>query len=172
MEQEHLLFKGIPIRGSIEEFCQQLEAKGFTTVASKDNTIFFSGDFTGQNVTIGVTSTNEGKDVFDVTVFFEPSDEWNILVKTYEYYKDLYSRKYGKPVFSKEENPALFNSNTSLMAEIHKGTVTYGSLWEVSGGSIHLSIGKTSNFLKGRIVIYYRDSQNIEAKIQKDLEDI
>ena len=100
------------------------------------------------------------------------SDEWNTLVNTYDYYKDLYTRKYGKPTISKEKNPALSDSNTALMAEVHQGTVVYGSAWEVTGGDIQLSIEKSSGVYEGMVMIRYRDSQNIEAKIKNDLEDI
>lgn len=41
-----------------------------------------------------------------------------------------------------------------------------------TGGDIELSIKKTSGFYEGMVVIRYRDSQNVETKIQKDLEDI
>ena len=58
------------------------------------------------------------------------------------------------------------------MAEVYQGTVVWGSLWEVTGGDIELSIEKTSRIYEGVVVIRYRDSINIEAKIQKDLEDI
>lgn len=45
------------------------------------------------------------------------------------------------------------------------------SAWNVTGGTIELSIEK-AGFSGGIVVIRYRDAQNIEAKIQKDLEDI
>ena len=32
MAQEHLSFKGIPIEGSMTEFCQKLKSKGFTSI--------------------------------------------------------------------------------------------------------------------------------------------
>ena len=44
--------------------------------------------------------------------------------------------------------------------------------WEVTGGDIDLSIEKTSGVYEGMVVIRYRDTQNVETKIQKDLEDI
>ena len=69
-------------------------------------------------------------------------------------------------------NPALSDSNTALMAEVHQGTVVWGSAWEVTGGDIELSIEKTSGVYEGLVVIRYRDSQNVETKMQKDLEDI
>ena len=172
MAQEHLSFKGIPIEGSMTAFCQKLKAKGFTSIGSENNLTLFTGDFTGRNATVGVTATDDGIDVFAVVVLFDPSGEWNALVNTYDYYKDLYTRKYGKPSISKEKNPALSDSNTALMAEVHQGTVVYGSAWEVTGGDIQLSIEKSSGVYKGMVMIRYRDSQNVEAKIQNDLNDI
>ena len=156
MAQEHLSFKGIPIEGSMTEFCQKLKSKGFTSIGRENN----------------VTATDDGKNVFAVVVLFDPSGEWNTLVNTYDYYKDLYTRKYGKPTISKENNPAHLDSNTALMAEVHQGTVVYGSAWEVTGGDIQLSIEKSSGVYEGMVMIRYRDSQNIEAKIQNDLDDI
>ena len=172
MAQEHLSFKGIPIEGSMTAFCQKLKAKGFTSIGSENYLTLFTGDFTGRNATVGVTATDDGKDVFAVVVLFDPSGEWNALINTYDYYKDLYTRKYGKPSISKEKNPALSDSNTALMAEVHQGTVVYGSAWEVTGGDIQLSIEKSSGVYKGMVMIRYRDSQNVEAKIQNDLNDI
>lgn len=172
MAQEHLSFKGIPIEGSMTAFCQKLKAKGFTSLGRDNNITLFSGDFTGRKATVGVTATDDGKNVFAVVVFFDPSGEWNTLVNTYDYYKDLYTRKYGVPTISKENNPALSDSNTALMAEVHQGTVVYGSAWEVTGGDIQLSICKSSGVYEGMVMIRYRDSQNVEAKIQNDLDDI
>lgn len=171
-DSEHLTFKGIPIEGSITEFCQKLKNKGFTSIGRENNLSLFMGDFTGRNATVGVTSSDDGKNVFAVVVLFDPSSEWNTLVNTYGYYKDLYTRKYGAPTISKEQNPALSDSNTALMAEVHQGTIVWGSAWSVTGGDIELSIEKTSGFYEGMVVIRYRDTQNVETKIQKDLEDI
>ncbi len=114
----------------------------------------------------------KAKGVFAVVVFFDPSGEWNTLVNTYDYYKNLYTRKYGDPTISKENNPAHSDSNTALMAEVYQGTVVYGSAWEVTGGDIQLSIEKTSGIYEGMVMIRYRDSQNVEAKIKNDLDDI
>lgn len=170
--QGHLSFKGIPMEGSMISFCQKLKAKGFTSIGRDNNLILFSGDFTGRRATIGVTASDDGKNVFAVLVSFEPSGEWNILVSTYDYYKNVYIRKYGEPTVSKENNPSHSDSNTALMAEVYQGTVVYGSVWEVPGGNIELSIEKSSGVYEGVVMIRYRDSQNVEVKIQSDLNDI
>ena len=172
MAQEHLSFKGIPIEGSMTEFCQKLKEKGFTYIGHENNATAFTGDFTGRNAIVGVVSTDDGENVFSVGVIFDASGEWNTLVNTYNYYKDLYTRKYGKPDVSKENNPAHSDSNTSLMLELNNGTVMYKSMWGVTGGDITLSIGKSSEIFRGQVMILYRDSQNMETKIQNDLEDI
>lgn len=176
MAQEHLSFKGIPIEGSMTTFCQRLEDKGFVSVGSDNDVMTFRGDFTGREANVNVIATNKGKNVFSVVVFFEPSGEWNTLVNTYNYYKNLYTRKYGKPEHSEESNPAYSNTNTSLMMEVYQGTVIYESMWNVTGGDILLSIEKdtaaASYEHKGIVIITYRDSQNNEAKIKNDLDEI
>ncbi len=172
MAQEHLSFKGIPIEGSMTTFCQKLKAKGFTPIGHDNNITLFTGDFTGRKATVGVTAADDGKNVFAVVVLFEPSGEWNTLVNTYDYYKDLYTRKYGEPKISKENNPAHSDTNIALMAEVHQGTVVYGSAWEVTGGDIQLSIEKATGVYEGMVMIRYRDSKNVEAKIKNDLDDI
>lgn len=169
MAQEHLSFKGIPIEGSMTEFCQKLKTKGFTQLGRDNNVTTFTGDFTGRQATVGVT--DDGKSVHSVVVIFDESSEWNALVNTYDYYKGLYIRKYGEPSACREHNPSRQDSNISLMYELGQGTVTYASAWKVTGGTIELSIEK-AGYSDGVVIIRYRDSQNVETKIQKDLEDI
>ena len=53
------------------------------------------------------------------------------------------------------------------MAEVHQGTVVWGSAWEVTGGNIELSIEKTSGIYEGMVMIRYRDSQNVETKFKR-----
>ncbi|WP_303331133.1 hypothetical protein [Bacteroides acidifaciens] len=172
MAQEHLSFKGIPIEGSMTSFCQKLKAKGLTQVGTDNNITMFVGDFTGRQASIGVGATDDGKNVHSVVVLFDSSDEWKNLVNTYDYYKELYTRKYGKPSACRENNPSRQDSNVMLMHELTQGTVTYASAWEVTGGTIELSIEKASTYGDGIVIIKYRDAQNVEAKIKNDLEDI
>ena len=171
MAQEHLSFKGIPIEGSMTAFCQKLKAKGFTQMGRDNNVTMFTGDFTGRQATVGVGATDDGKSVHSVVVIFNEISEWNTLVNTYDYYKGLYIRKYGEPSACREHNPSRQDSNISLMYELGQGTVTYASAWNVTGGTIELSIEK-AGYSDGVVIIRYRDAQNVENKIQKDLEDI
>ena len=169
--QEHLSFKGIPIEGSMTAFCQKLTAKGFTQIGRDNNVTMFTGNFTGRKATVSVAATDDGNSVHSVVVIFDESREWKTLVSTYDYYKKLYTRKYGNPSACIEHNPSHGDSNSRLMYELTQGTITYTSTWTVTGGSMEMSIEK-SRYSNGAVVIRYRDAQNIETKFQKDLEDI
>ena len=167
-----LYFKGIPVEGSMAEFCQKLRAKGFKYVNSNSNAAVFEGEFASRHATIGVAATNDGRKVFAVVVFFDASQEWNTLVRTYNYYKDLYTSKYGNPSVVHEKNPARSNANIAFMHELQQGTVLWGSLWETAGGEIELGIEQASGAYEGMVMISYRNTQNEHAKIQNDLGDI
>ena len=91
--QEHLSFKGIPIEGSMTEFCQKLKTKGFTSLGRENNISLFTGDFTGRNATIGVTATDDGKNVFAVVVLFDSSEEWKTLIYTQIWQTRNFQRK-------------------------------------------------------------------------------
>jgi hypothetical protein len=166
-----LYFKGIPIEGSLTEFCQKLKSKGLTLINRNSSAAVFEGEFTGRHATIGVAATNDGRHVFAIAVFFDASQEWNTLVRTYYYFKDLYTSKYGKPSVVHEKNPAYSSANSALMAELCQGTVLWGTLWEVAGGEIEIGI-ESSSIYEGMVMITYRNSQNEKAKTQNDLDDI
>ena len=174
--QEHLSFKGIPIEGDMKEFCLKLSEKGFKKVGSEGTTALYTGDFTGREATVGVVAANDGKTVYTVYANFKPTKEWRELVDTYNYYKGLYTIKYGDPKKVVEKNPAyddnLDDSNFSLMHELYEGLVTWTSQWEATGGDIELSIEKTSRAHEGLVIIRYRDARNEDIKITKDLEEI
>lgn len=170
--QEHLSFKGIPIEGSMPEFCQKLKAKGFTLFNQDGDTSMFTGEFTGRDVLVGVLGAGSGKDVFLVVVLFESNREWNTLATTYSYYKMLYTQKYGVPSFSKENNPSLSDSNISLMTELSQGTVEYETRWTVDGGEIKLSIDKDVEYNKGKVVVVYINSIGLGMYMQDNIDDI
>ena len=44
---KHLTFKGIPITGTLENFAQKMQAKGFRKIYSDRRRIGFEGEFAG-----------------------------------------------------------------------------------------------------------------------------
>ncbi len=174
MAQEHLTFKGIPIKGNIANFCLKLRCENFSFIGIENNTALLSGNFIGRETTVYAYATDDTKNVYSVVALFNPTGEWDTLTSNYYYCKDLYTRKYGEPTTSREYNPASYDSNASLMLEVAQSRVEYFSVWEVQGGNIQLSIEKAGNRFgfEGLVMIRYQDSQNVEAKIQNDLDDI
>lgn len=170
--QEHLTFKGIPITGSMTSFCQKLKAKGFVQATNKPDRSFFKGTFTGKKVTVGVGATGNGRNVHSVVVLFDGSDDWKTLTSTYDYYKSLYTEKYGEPEVYTENNPATSDFNISKMAALQEGHVTWSSIFEVPGGTISLSIEKDSAAYKGVVTIFYLDEQGMEVDRQSELDEI
>lgn len=170
--EERLTFKGIPIEGSLASFTLQLKTKGFTQISKEKTVNLFKGNFTGKTAIIEVMATQDGKSVQSVFVHLDPSGDWNTLESTYDYYKSLYTKKYGRPISHVEKNPARSEKNDDLMKELMNGKVRYVSTWEVSGDKIELSIIKAEEPGQGTVIIRYRDTVSDENKIKKALEDI
>lgn len=104
MAQDLLTFKGIPIEGSLAEFKKKLKTNDFIWVGQENNISMFSGTFTGKQVRLGVMATDDNKEVLGVIVRFKPLGFWEPLIDTYNYYKDLYTEKYGTPKVNTEKN--------------------------------------------------------------------
>ena len=117
MAQEHLSFKGIPIEGSMTDFCQKLKAKGITQMGRENNVTLFTDDITGRQATVGVGATDDGKSVHSVVVIFNESSEWNTRLITLDYYKCLYIRKFVEPSAGRDQNPCRQESYIDLMNE-------------------------------------------------------
>lgn len=169
--QDHLIFKGIPIDGSLTSFCQKLKDKGFTPIKKVDSLVLFTGDFTDRKATVGVGASNDGKSVDTVMVLFDESDEWKTLLNTYNNFKELYTLKYGAPSDCVENNPSHNDSNTENMYNLGQGTINYTCVWLAAEGTINISI-VNSSYSKGLVIIKYTDTQNTVNKIQKYLEEI
>ena len=170
--QDHLSFKGIPIEGSMSSFCRQLKDKGFAAKGHQNNISIFTGVFTGREATVGVVPDSDGKNVYGVVVLFPESDEWKTLLNTYNYYKEIYTRKYGKPGKCVEVNEHKEFPNSLIFYNLHQGKIDYACEWQAPGGLIKLTIDKTDNRDFGQVKIHYRDALNTEAKIQQDLDEI
>lgn len=172
--QEHLSFKGIPIEGSLTEFCKKLEAKGFKDqgTSSDGKSKIFLGDFAGRNAFVSAYQTTNSNNIYAVVAMFDPSQEWYSLLSTYNYFKELYTEKYGKPIECIEENGANSERNTSMMIALDQGLIEYKTSWRVTGGFISLGISKVSEIYTGSVFIAYLDSNNSNINRLNALDDI
>ena len=166
---KHLTFKGIPITGTLENFAQELEAKGFKKIYSGENLIGFEGDFAGYpGCKIAVSKIPNRKIVDRVDVFFPTESSWARLEEQYNQFKDMLTNKYGEPASHSEtfKKRASTFSDAAKMRLLKEGNCDYWTQWEVDNGDIQVQIASKDDTDGGNIRIIYFD------KINEALADI
>ena len=99
----HLTFKGIPITGTLENFAQKLEAKGFEKKYSDKTSVEFEGEFAEYSeCEIYIYKVPNQNIVHKVVVFFPEESSWEDLEKEYNQCKGMLTNKYGKPISCSE----------------------------------------------------------------------
>jgi hypothetical protein len=170
--QEHLTFKGIPITGSVESFCKQLKAKGFTiTTGVDDDLVGIQGKFVDQTVD-GLVKYYDNN-VYAVLAVMIESTDWQPLADAYDGYKDMYISKYGEPTACEETNKCKYSldSDLSFMSALNDGLLSYNARWRVPEGVISIEIMKSGTY-KGAVLIVYCDAQGVVTSMQKTIDDI
>ena len=99
-----LTFKGIPIKGSLSVFGNELVKAGFKSAGNGT----YSGDFAGYS---GCKVTPSGNNpVSEVRVDFPVISDWDNLEKAYDSLQASLTQKYGiEPVTSTGSNVAVYN---------------------------------------------------------------
>ena len=160
---KHLTFKGIPITGTLENFAQKLEAKGFEKKYSDKNVVVFKGEFAGYSgCEIYVYKAPNRNIVYKVVVFFPKESSWVYLEKEYNQFKDMLTNKYGEPTSHSEifkEGASTFNDDAK-MSSLKEGNGAYWSAWKVDNGTIYMEIFTTLDENDGRILLIYFDKIN------------
>ena len=165
----HLTFKGIPITGTLEDFAQKMEAKGFRKISSATNFIAFEGEFAGYSeCKIFVHKVPNRNIVHKVVVFFPKESSWARLEEEYNKFKGMLTNKYGEPTLRSEKfkEGALTFSDSAKMRLLKEGNCDYWTQWEVDNGDIQVQIASKDDTDGGNIRIIYFD------KINEALADI
>lgn len=164
---KHLEFKGIPIDGSLNEFVSKLEAKGFTKTETMGTMVQLKGDFAGESVNVYVVGSEKNKTVWKVAVFFPEKSSWRSLKSDYFDYKELFTKKYGKPKNDYEffSDPYYEGDGYELSA-LKRDKCTYCSFYYPEGGIIMLEISSSECVLVG-----YEDSTNAKIKSREEEEN-
>ena len=159
----HLTFKGIPITGTLEDFAQKMEAKGFRKISSATNFIAFEGEFAGYSeCKIFVHKVPNRNIVHKVVVFFPKESSWARLEEEYNQFKDMLTNKYGKPTSHSEtfKEGVLAFSDAAKMRSLKVGNCDYWTQWEVDNGYIQVEIVPITNTDNGYISLTYYDKIN------------
>ena len=165
---KHLEFKGIPIDGSLNEFVSKLEAKGFTKTETMGTIAQLKGEFAGENVNVYVVGSEKTKTVWKVAVFFPEKSSWRSLKRDYFDYKELFTKKYGKPKndFEFFSDPYYEGDGYELQA-LRLDKCSYCSFYNTREGSIMLEIDSSKCISVG-----YEDATNVKIKSREEEENV
>jgi hypothetical protein len=141
-DNQHLMFKGVPIDGTLSEYVEKMKLNGFTLLGSENNGALFNGEFANyQNCKIGVGTSNKKDLVSTVFVMFPEREEWNDLYGDYSRLKQLLSEKYGIPNESKEKWENGYEPMLSLrMSAVKRGECNFITTFVTPNGKIQLRI--------------------------------
>lgn len=171
---DHLIFKGVPIDGTLKEYVSKMEQDGFTNLGTKDGTAVLNGEFAGyKDCNVGVATLKQKDLVYKIVVIFPEKRTWSTLSGNYFDLKDMLIEKYGNPSESVEK----FDSNSQprddngRMYEVKFDNCKYFSVWKTEKGEIELSI-QHQGVSRCYVALSYSDKINsdiIKAKAKRDL---
>lgn len=173
-KSEHLLFKGVPLDGTLNEYVLKMEKNGFSHIGTEDGTAMLKGDFASfKNCIIGVATQKQKDLVSQITVVFPNSDTWSSLYSNYTTLKELLTEKYGKPsdIVEKFQTTSQPNDDQSKFFQVKFDGCKYFTTFETEKGKIQLSIehiGVSRCF----VMLAYWDKINSISIRDKAIEDL
>jgi hypothetical protein len=173
-KKEHLVFKGVPIDGTLSQYMLKMTQSGFTHVQTENGMGLLKGDFAGYKDCIVGVSTLKNKDlVHKIAVIFKEQETWSALSGNYLNLKDLLTEKYGQPtnVVEKFEGGSEPKTDDSRMYKVQFDNCKYYSTWKTDKGNIEVSI-EHDGVIRCFVSMRYIDKINseiIRAKAKDDL---
>ena len=152
----HLEFKGVPLNGKIDDFVKKLQSQGFSIVKKEDLGVIMSGQFTGKEAEVMILNTRTTKTVWKVVVYLPKQTSWYSIKSEYEYYTEIFTKKYGKPSdsFSFFSDP-YYEGDGYEMQAVRNEKCTFFSGYHIQEGIICVDISKYQ-----QIRIAYEDATN------------
>lgn len=187
-ESEHMLFKGVPIDGTLQEFVQKMESIGFSLEEEEQGAALLKGDFAGsKGVMVTVWALQPRDLVNTIIVDFPPSERgsWKAFFRDYATLKAELVKKYGKPTFCKEEERAkeLGIENVDSLYHIETGDYwesgwspkDFATQFETNKGAVRLFFHNASNGMfttDTYVALQYWDKINTDLVKQDAINDL
>ncbi len=146
-DKEHLVFKGVPIDGTLSDYVLKMKQNGFNHIGTEDGVAILKGDFAGyKDCTIGVSILKQKDLVHKIAVIFPKKETWSTLFGNYSDLKGMLKEKYGEPfeVVEKFEGYSQPRDDRNKMHEVTMDRCKYYSIWQTDRGNIELSISHDS----------------------------
>lgn len=170
--QRHLLFRGIPLDGGVDDFSRKLQWMGYTQPRREGGAVFLTGDFSGiANSRVEIYPV-EGI-VYLVRVSFPAQPYWSAARNRYQSLKFSFREKYGREFDSTERLSRRFPEGGGN--EVW-GFQDESSVWESSFaapmGTIVLKVLFDTQTEGFRVIADYLDKVNYQLKKDLDLNDL
>lgn len=160
-QNAHLTFKDIPIDGNVKDFADKLSKKGFTYVKGLEgNIVRMEGKFADFNAEVWLMATPKTKIIWKIVVLTDKYTSWSSIKADFEKYKELYTKKYGKPSedFHFFSRP-YYEGDGYEMQALKLEKCTYITFFELPEGGIVIEMTKWGN-----ISFSYEDNINVKIK--------
>lgn len=165
-QSEHIKFKGISIKGSVNAFVDSIKAKtpSYEVVQIFDGKgAIISGTFAGiDSCKICPVVKKNTNDVYKVMVIFPTYKSWNILMRKYYKLQQSLSKKYGTPTACIEDDVVC--GEDSKFKYLYYKDSRFITCYENENGKIRLFISP-ENYYSGSIILTYsnKEEETIDA---------
>lgn len=81
---KHLIFKGVPLDGTLAEYVLKMKQNGFKHLSMKDGLATLEGDFAGyKDCYVGASTLNQKDLAYKIAILFPEKDTWLTLYDNY-----------------------------------------------------------------------------------------
>lgn len=153
-----MTFMGIPMRGNISSFAQQLvNQKGFRIVnrSAENHSISMRGTYTGKECEVYVFGSQLTDQVWSINVYLPEVSTWNAIKREYLNYKSQFDSKYTLTSSYDFFADPYDEGDGDEIAGIKADKCHYAAFYDAPGGSIMLKISKYM-----QVEVSYEDATN------------
>ncbi len=176
-KSSHLMFKGVPIDGTLKEYVSKLVDAGFVlmspySIDMLDDRAVLEGDFAGyKDCRINVITVSDI--VYFTEVIFTIEDNWETLENNYNDIKSMIFRKYGKPDECVESFLGDSETDYRKMSCLENNKCKWFTIYKTSVGNVELSIEPNQTISSyGNVVLRYFDKINMDAVEAQAIDDL
>ena len=171
MAEGHMKFKGVEMKGTPQEFAEELEDKGFTLSNINSDTPILNGDFAGYKQCRVVVGGIKNTVVTDVQVSFPYRRTWQDMYDNYTQLKEMLTSKYGEPASDIEDwHGRRYSDDLHKLQALRENRVTIMTQFNTPEGKIELFVMSEYNLFF--VVLKYFDAINQKVAHNNAIDDL
>lgn len=173
-QEQHMTFVGVPIDGTLSEYIEEMESKGFSYEGMEEGIATLKGDFAGyKNCLITVTTLRNCDVVSKIAVRFPEIHHWYDLIPEYEKIKSLLTEKYGQPTKCTEKFlDYKGDSDYQKLIELSNNRVRWFTVFSTDLGEVELTLTTGQFPIQSHVLLNYFDKENSKKVEKSAMEDL